>query len=82
MRVLIGHGPESANLKEIQPLVERFYHAEENDQDRLALIHQFQIEYIFWGPAERSLGGWDPSQTAHLSLIDRQGDYSYYEVRK
>ncbi|HVN55367.1 MAG TPA: hypothetical protein VMT46_13620 [Anaerolineaceae bacterium] len=82
VHVLIGHGPESANLKEIQPLVENFYHAGESDRTRLELIHRFNVRYVFWGPSEWSLGNWDPSKADYLRLVNRQGDYLYYEVHE
>jgi hypothetical protein len=80
VRVLVGHGPESANLARLRPQVKAFYQPDTTDGQRLALIHRYQIRYVFWGPAERSLGGWNPSQASFLQLAARNGDYFLFAV--
>lgn len=80
LRVLIGHGPESANLAEIQPQVEAFYSAAGGDIQRLELLRRWEVRYVFWGPAERRLGGFDPRQATFLRLLLEEGDYAVFEV--
>ncbi len=80
VRVVIGHGPESANLNIIQPQVENFYKQQESDQARMDFIQRNGVGYVYWGPSERALGGWDPGQASFLRRIDTEGLYSVYEV--
>lgn len=80
VRVVIGHGPESANLQILQPQVENFYKQQESDSARIDLIRSNGVRYIYWGPSEKAIGEWDPSQALYLRLIDREGVYSVYEV--
>jgi hypothetical protein len=80
LRVLAGHGPESANLAELQPRVEAFYKTDTSDAERQALLDEFRIAYIFYGPAERALGGWTPENSSHLQLLAEQGEYAVYQV--
>ncbi len=78
VRVLIGHGPESMNLAEIEPQVNAFYLSRTKDSQRIALLDQFQVSYVFWGPAERALGDWDPRQAAFLTPVYQNGDYDIF----
>lgn len=80
VRVLAGHGPESIRKDELLPQIESFYQIRTPDEDRLALIDRFNIQYVFWGPAERSLGDWQPDQTGYLELAAQQGEYRLYRV--
>jgi hypothetical protein len=80
MRTLIGHGPESIHLAEIRPEVESFYQSSTSDQQRLDLIHQFQIDYIFYGPAEQALGNWAPDNFDRLTPVYQAGNWKIYKV--
>jgi len=79
LRVLVGHGPESANLDELLLQVDAFYTNGTPDVKRLTLIEQFDIRYVFWGPEERAIGDWDPSRTAYLAAIYQQGEYEIFQ---
>ncbi len=78
VRVLIGHGPESVGLAELQPMVKRFFDLQSTDQVRLAFLRQFHVRYIFWGPAERNLGEWDPDSAGYLKRVYTRNEYSVY----
>lgn len=80
LQVIIGHGPESAYLAELQPQVDAFYAAGGSDDQRLELLHRWQVRYVFWGPAERHLGDYDLHQAAFLSLLMEEGEYAIFEV--
>ena len=80
VRVLAGHGPESIHLSELKPQVEAFYAAQTAEAQRLDLIRRFEVGYVFWGPAERALGEWDPSQAAYLQPVYESGEYRLFQV--
>jgi hypothetical protein len=83
LRVVIGHGPETIGLAELRPQVTRFYEAGVNDMERQALLQSQSVDYVFWGPHERALGGiyaWDPSLAGYLSLWMTEGEYAVYRV--
>jgi len=78
--MVIGHGPESVGLAELRPRVERVYQQAATGEERLELLRQFQVDFLFWGPHERQLGDWDPNTESYLHLVyDHQG-YSIYAV--
>ncbi|HLE52346.1 MAG TPA: hypothetical protein VI755_09795 [Anaerolineales bacterium] len=79
-RVVIGHGPESANFKETQRRLSEFFEPGTSDAARIALLEEASVEYILWGPAERDLGGWDPGKASYLLRVFKQGEYSLFEV--
>ena len=85
-RVVIGHGPESVGLSELSQQVTAFYDHNSPDSERLGLISDLNIRYVFWGPNERSLAiqvnhqSWDPHQAYYLREINRSGDYTVFEV--
>jgi len=78
---LIGHGPESIHLKEIQPRVEAFFQSETAATVRTALINEFHIQYVVWGPAERDMGSWDPAESPQLTRIYQNTTYQIFEVK-
>ena len=80
VRAVIGHGPESVNLAVLGPQVAAFYAADTPDTQRLEVIHQFNVQYVFWGPAERALGSWSPGQAFFLRPVYQAGDYQLFQV--
>ena len=66
LRVVAGHGPESADLETIQPRVNGFYDERTPDSERLTLLDLFVVRYVIWGPEERNLGAWQPSEAGFL----------------
>lgn len=78
--VLIGHGPESVGLAELQPQLERFFSQGMTDSERLDLIAVYGVDYVFWGPSERHLGDWNPQEADFLDLQFSQSGYSIYRV--
>jgi len=76
VRVVIGHGPESANLKVILPEVEKFFQPEEQ-MDRSAFLIEHNIDYILTNKDEqREL---DPNLLSN-EVFSRDG-YVIYRVR-
>jgi hypothetical protein len=76
---LIGHGPESMRLAEVQPRVERFFQAETSPKERTDLLREFQVDYIFWGPEEQGPGAWNPNISAYKKIYDQDG-YAIFQV--
>jgi hypothetical protein len=79
VRVVIGHGPESAGLTSLQPRVKSFYSSSGIDADRLGLLRKDHVHYVFWGPDEQALGGWDPRREGDLSAVFQAGPYQIFE---
>lgn len=80
VRVLAGHGPESAGLEELVPELERFFSSSASDAQRLEFSRRHGVDVVFYGPAERGLDGWTPAQWPCLRLIFEAGEYQLYEI--
>jgi hypothetical protein len=80
VRVLAGHGPESAGLAETLPEIEAFYGKAEQPIDRADFLKENEISLVIWGPEERALGGWSPQGEAFLEPVFEEGEYQVYAV--
>ncbi len=80
VRVVAGHGPETAGSAELLPRIEGFYQGLATDDDRMALVVDEHIDYVIHGPRERALGNWNPSEWACLELLDSQGEYDIFQT--
>jgi hypothetical protein len=80
VHVVLGHGPETANYDQVSQKIESFYGVQATDQDRIQILDEFNVDYVFWGPAEKALGDWDPDQAVILSPGYDQGPYKIYHV--
>lgn len=80
LRVAVGHGAESAGLALLLPRIARFYSSGTPDAERQALLRELGARYVFWGPAERLLGDWDPGRAGYLARRFQQGDYTLFEA--
>jgi uncharacterized membrane protein len=78
--VVAGHGPETPGLAELTPRVEGFFDVLTTAEARLALLKAEQVDYLFYGPAERTLGGWDPTSWDCLRPAYAFGAYAIYST--
>jgi hypothetical protein len=80
VKVVVGHGPETAGLRSLLPQVEAFYSGEMELDQQLKFVEEQNIAYVFWGPLERKLGDVDLSQSSILQLKFEAGEYQLFEV--
>jgi hypothetical protein len=80
VRVVVGHGPESVGLADLLPKVQRFYSVEADDDERQRWMMELNIRYVFYGPSEAELGGWQPGNAPYLQLALKSGEYQVYQV--
>jgi len=78
VRVVIGHGSETVGLRGIRSQVTAYYRGADDG----AFLADQEVDYVFWGPVERSLGGRDLSQDPMLSLMVREGEFAIYRVNQ
>ena len=80
IRVVLGHGPETVGLAGLRPQVESFFGSAEGTEDREFLLEGHNVGYVFHGPREIMLGGWDPSSWECLQLVYSQDEYDIYRT--
>lgn len=78
--VVIGHRPESAGIRTLAPRVEAFYQSQTSDEDRISLLSEFGVDYVFWGPSERDYGNWDPSSAEYLDRVYQGKGFQIFKV--
>jgi uncharacterized membrane protein len=81
VRVVIGHGPESVYLEELEPQVDAFYGDMMTDAERLQFIRDYDVGYVWYGPREKAIGSWNPARSEYLALAYSYADISIYRVQ-
>jgi len=79
-RVFVGHGPETVRSAEKRALAAHFFDAAAEDAWRAGFLQTWGIDWVFWGPAERALGGWDPRGAPYLQPLYQQDGYVILRV--
>jgi hypothetical protein len=80
LRVVIGHGPETAGLAQLRPEVEAFFEPAHLDSARTDFLKAQQVAFVFFGPHERALGAWDPGQAEYLQQVYAASGYAVYAL--
>jgi hypothetical protein len=80
VRVVIGHGPETAHLPASMNRVENFYEPSTTDEFRMDLLRNNDVDFVLRGPAELLLGRWDPADAEFLELVYESDQYQVYRV--
>jgi hypothetical protein len=81
-RVFVGHGPETVRFGEKKGLMQRFFDAATDDAWRQDLLDEYGVDYVFWGPAERRVGDFDPQTAAYLQKVYDASGYIIFEVEQ
>jgi hypothetical protein len=79
-RSFVGHGPESVRVDEKKALVAQFFASETGDQWRRDLLSSYGVDWLFWGPIEQELGGFDPRGVGYLQQVYDTMGYIIFEV--
>jgi hypothetical protein len=79
-RVFAGYWAETAHCKEKISMLDRFFQKETPDTWRMALLTEYDIAYVFYGPREAMLGGFDPDDSAFLSPVFENDLVTIYRV--
>jgi hypothetical protein len=79
-RVVLGHWAETVDFEGKREAVARFFAADTHDVERLALLEEWEVAYVFHGPEERMLGGFDSGSVPWLEQTFRAGEVEVYLV--
>lgn len=80
-RVFLGNAVMTLDFNRKREQVAAFFGDGMSDAERAELLRRYDVRYVFYGPAERSLGSYDPEQAPFLELAYRAGEVSIYSVR-
>ncbi|MBN1991853.1 MAG: hypothetical protein JW953_04065 [Anaerolineae bacterium] len=78
-RVFAGHVTETIHSKAKRAKLPQFF-ARNNDEFRRQLLQDYQITYLFYGPAEQALGDFSPEGMSYLQPVYNNGVVQIYRV--
>ncbi len=78
VRVVIGHGPESADLNLLEPQVESLYQGAVDEARMEEFLAAWNVDYVWFGPLEQALGAWNPGSNPAFELVLENGAYAAY----
>lgn len=80
VHVVIGHGPETANLAELQQKVDAYYTGQMSKSEREVFLESQGVDYVFIGPREMLNSAEGELEMGDLQRMYHQGDYSIFRV--
>ncbi|NMC78948.1 MAG: hypothetical protein GYA59_06280, partial [Chloroflexi bacterium] len=80
-RAFLAHWAQTLDYFQKEAMVESFYSEGTTDETRLGILKQFDVNYVFWGPAERSLGSYDLGEASFLSLVYSNDEVKLFQVQ-
>jgi hypothetical protein len=63
LHAFLAHWAQTLDFYGKSAMVAEFFANETPDTRRQQILEQYSVDYVFYGPAERALGGYDPSQS-------------------
>ncbi len=78
-RVFAGHGPETVHSEVKREMLRQFF-ADGDDAFRYKLLLDYDVSYVFYGPAERALGDFSPTDVPYLQQVYDNGTVQIFEV--
>jgi hypothetical protein len=79
-RAFLGSGVMTLNFGRKEAMVAAFFDSDTPESERQAVVQTYDVRYIFYGPAERALGEYDPAQSSFLSEVFDAPAVSVYRV--
>ena len=76
VHVVVGHGPESADLKDLLPRVQAFFSGEMTESEAASFVQEQGVDYVFYGPREKDSLDQDEFWTAGMQVVYADGEYS------
>jgi len=80
VQVPLGLGPESAPWSDNEALVQGMFRGQGASAQRLARLKAHGVRWVFFGPAERALGHWNPAEEPWLRQRYAAQGYALFEV--
>jgi hypothetical protein len=80
-RVFLGEDKLTQAFEARERNVREFFSGDWDDAKRMALLKQFRVDYVFYGPDERKLGPYDPARAAFLTPVYDRDGIQIYQVK-
>jgi len=77
----LAHWAQTLRFFEKQKNVAAFFDANTPDTQRIEILQQKDVRYVFYGPAERQLGAYNPAAASFLTLAFETPEVQVFVVR-
>jgi hypothetical protein len=78
----LAHWAQTVDFYDKSERVERFFDAAVADAERLDTVRTFDVDYVFYGPAERALGRYDPGTSSLFVNVYSSPEVELYAVQE
>ena len=78
----LAHWAQTVDFYDKTERVKRFFDAAVSDDERVDTLHTFDVAYIFYGPAERALGKYDPGESSLFTEVFSSPQVRLYAVQE
>jgi hypothetical protein len=68
-RAFLAHWAQTLSFYDKRTRVERFFEVGVDDAERLETLQTFGVDYVLYGPAEQTLGQYDPGDSPLFSAV-------------
>lgn len=68
-RAFLGHWAQTVDFFGKREMVEEFFSEDTDDAHRQQILRQYDVDYVFYGPAEQNLGRYDPESCGFLHRV-------------
>jgi uncharacterized membrane protein len=79
---MVGHLFETIGFTDKRVEAERFFAGNTADVWRIQLLQKYDVDYVFYGRAERKLGDLNPAERPYLQLAYENGETAVYRVKQ
>lgn len=79
-KVFVGHGVETPDFGRKQIMVNYFFSTNRGTAAEYDFLKKNNISYIFYGPAERQLGGYNPDAKNYLQKVYSNNSVAIFQV--
>jgi hypothetical protein len=80
-RSFLGHWAQTLDFYGKTDHVEAFFNGTTSDADRLAILSEYGVDYVFYSPQESALGDYDPAEASFLDEVFANDNVRVYAVR-
>lgn len=80
VRVITGHGPESADIEINQPVIDRLFSTNDCSIEKIEFLNRFKVRYVIIEPGEAFFTGGESACETRLELIFMENDFRIYRV--
>jgi hypothetical protein len=79
-RAFLAHWAQTVNFFQKRDLVQEFFTDDGNLAKKGQTLKEYDVQYVFYGPAERALGNFDPKNLSQLRIVSSVGQVTIYKV--